>query len=185
MQWNGNAGRQFVATDEICSLNVLIAAVYRVGKGVKTEINRGAAPGSLLDGAQARFRQVSQSNAGGGNRGRGRGCGDRQGEETFVTEAGEIQAEASEIVRKEHRAAHFGVGGFAERVGEGQTEGKRGKMVEVGHEAPAAGEQGLDFQALLLATLRIACAVRVEEAAVLDTEIGVLNRSVFERLGAE
>ena len=58
-------------------------------------------------------------------------------------------------------------------------------MVEVGHEAPAAGEQGLDFQALLLATLRIACAVRVEEAAVLDAEIGVLNRSVFERLGAE
>ncbi len=58
-------------------------------------------------------------------------------------------------------------------------------MVVVRYEAPAAGEQGLDFQALLLATLRSARAVRVEKAAVVDTKITVLERSVFEGLGAE
>jgi hypothetical protein len=58
-------------------------------------------------------------------------------------------------------------------------------MVVIRYEAPAAGEQGLDFEALLLAALRTSCAVRVEEPAVLDTKIGVLNRSVLERLGAK
>ena len=57
-------------------------------------------------------------------------------------------------------------------------------MVVVRYEAPTAGEQGLDFEALLLATLRTSCAVRIEPA-VLDTKIGVLNRSVLEGLGAE
>src|SRR5712664_3483057 len=58
-------------------------------------------------------------------------------------------------------------------------------MVVVRYEAPAAGEQGLDFEALLLATLRSAYAVGVEDAAVVDTKIGVINRSVLEGLGAE
>src|SRR6266403_791701 len=58
-------------------------------------------------------------------------------------------------------------------------------MVEVGDEAPAPGELRLDFQALMFAALRAARAVRVEEAAVVHAEIGVLDRSIFEGLGAE
>src|SRR6266446_2202746 len=58
-------------------------------------------------------------------------------------------------------------------------------MVVVRHEAPAAWEQGLNFEPLLLATLRAARAVRVEEAAVLNSKISVLNRGVLEWLGAK
>src|ERR1700674_99700 len=128
VQRNGNARRQFVAIDEIGSLDSLIAAVYDVGKGVETKINGGAAPGGLLDGAEARFRQAAERNAGGGNYGdntggRCRCCGER--EETLVVEAREVQAEATEIVREENGAAHFGVDGFAERVREGETKRKR------------------------------------------------------------
>jgi len=43
----------------------------------------------------------------------------------------------------------------------------------------------LDFQALLVATLRAACAVGVEQPAILDAKIGVLHRSIFEGLGAD
>src|SRR5712664_2664820 len=57
-------------------------------------------------------------------------------------------------------------------------------MVVVRYEAPAAGKQGLDFQPLLLATLRSADAVN-EDAAVVDTKIAVINRGVFEGPGAE
>src|SRR5467141_682188 len=71
VQWNGYSWRQFVAIDEIRSLNILIAPVYDAGKRVETEIEGSAAPGSLLDGAETRFRQVAEGNACGGNRGRG------------------------------------------------------------------------------------------------------------------
>src|SRR5258708_15290288 len=57
-------------------------------------------------------------------------------------------------------------------------------MVVVRYEAPAAGKQGLDFQPLLLATLRSADAVN-EDAAVVDNKIAVVNRGVFEGPGAE
>src|SRR6267143_5176045 len=58
-------------------------------------------------------------------------------------------------------------------------------MIVVRHETPAAGQQGLNFQPLLLAALRVARAVRVWEAAVLHAKVGVLNRSIFKRLGTE
>src|SRR5437879_11843429 len=58
-------------------------------------------------------------------------------------------------------------------------------MIVVRHEAPAPGQQGLNFQLLVLAALRTACAIRVGEAAVLNAKIGVLNRRVFKGLGAE
>src|SRR2546430_14530995 len=58
-------------------------------------------------------------------------------------------------------------------------------MVVVRREAPAARKQGLNSRPLLFATLRAACAVRVEKAAVLDPKIRVLNRSIFKGLGAE
>src|SRR5262249_7705334 len=41
------------------------------------------------------------------------------------------------------------------------------------------------FEALLLAALRRAGAVWISKAAVVDAEIGVLNRSVLRRLGAK
>src|SRR6266851_1734745 len=84
VQWHGDSRRQFVPIDEIGSLNRLIAAEYDTGKGVEAEIDGGAAPRGLLDGAETGFRQVAESDAGGGNRGRGRRCCDRQGEETLV-----------------------------------------------------------------------------------------------------
>src|SRR5216683_6230557 len=186
VQRNGNAGRQFVAVDEVGSLNIFIAAEHHAGKSVEAEIYGNTTPGGLLDGAEARFRQIPKRHARGGNRGhsargRGRGSGERQ--ETLVAEAREIKAEAAKIVREECGAAHFGVDGLAKRIGERKTESERGKMVVVRYETPAAGEQRLYFEALLLATLRTACPVSVEEAAVLDAKIGVLNRSVFEGLG--
>src|SRR5258708_24657708 len=58
-------------------------------------------------------------------------------------------------------------------------------MVVVGDEAPASGQQRLDFQALLLATLRCACAVRVAETAVVNAKITVRDGSIFEWLSAE
>ncbi len=58
-------------------------------------------------------------------------------------------------------------------------------MVVVGDEAPPTWKQRLDFQALLFATLRGARAVRVAEATVIDAKIAVLDRSIFEWLGAE
>src|SRR5271169_3603922 len=58
-------------------------------------------------------------------------------------------------------------------------------MVVVGDEAPATGELGLNFEALLLATLRAACSIWVEQTAVFHAKIGVLDRSIFERLGAK
>src|SRR6266704_2138139 len=187
VQRNGNAGRQFVAIDEVGSLNIFIAAEYHAGKSVEAEIHGNTTPGGLLDGAETRFRQIQKRHARGRNcdhgaRGRGRGRGERQ--ETLVAEAREIKAEAAKIVRKEGGAAHFGVDGLAEGIGERKTESERGEMVVVRYETPAAGERRLYFEALLLATLRTACPVSVEEATVLDATIGVLNRSVFEGLGA-
>src|SRR5437667_133768 len=58
-------------------------------------------------------------------------------------------------------------------------------MVVVCHKAPAARKQGLNFQPLLLASLRAARAVRVEKASFFDAKIGVLNRSVLEWFSAE
>src|SRR5258708_39333303 len=57
-------------------------------------------------------------------------------------------------------------------------------MVVVRYEAPAAGKQGLDFQPLLLATLRSGEAGN-EDDAVVDSKIAVINRGVFEGPGAE
>ncbi len=188
MKRDGDARRKFIAIDEIGSLDILIAAEDDTGKTVETEINGYPAPGSLLDGTKSRFWQISKSHAGGRNRGdnaSGGSCGRRQRKETLVVEAREIQAKSPEIVGEKNGAAHFGVDGFAEGVGERQTEGKRRKMVVVCDEAPATGQQGLDFQALLLATLRRACAVRVAEAAVINAKIAVRHRSIFDRPGAE
>src|SRR5260370_914195 len=188
MKRNGDARREFIAIDEIGSLDILIAAEDNAAKTVKTEVNGNPVPGSLLDGPESCFGQVAKRHAGGGNcnddaRGRSRGCGQR--EKTFVVEAREIQAESPEIVGEKNRAAHFGVDGFPERVGERETEGKRRKVVVVGDEAPPSRQQGLDFQALLFATLRGACSVRVAEAAVIGAKIGVLHRSIFEWLGSK
>src|SRR6266849_891941 len=61
VQWHGDSRRQFVPIDEIGSLNRLIAAEYDTGKGVEAEIDGGAAPRGLLDGAETGFRQVAES----------------------------------------------------------------------------------------------------------------------------
>src|SRR6267142_4912027 len=58
-------------------------------------------------------------------------------------------------------------------------------MVVVRYETPAAGEEGLDFEALLLAALRTACAIGIEQAAVINAKVGVLDRSIFKRFGAQ
>src|SRR6266852_6252582 len=97
MKRDGNARREFIAIDEIGSLDILIAAEDDTGKTVETEINGYPMPGSLLDGTKSRFRQISKSHASGRNGGdnaSGRSRGRRQ--------------------RKKNGAAHFGVDGFAE-----------------------------------------------------------------------
>src|SRR5258708_11827031 len=147
MKRDGDAWREFVAIDEIGSLDILVAAEDDTGKTVETEINRDPVPGGLLDGTESRFRQIPKRHAGGGNRGdnaSGRSRGRRKREKTLVVEAREIQAESPEIVREKNGARHFGIYGFAERGGERQTKRKRREIVVVGDEAPATGKQGLD-----------------------------------------
>src|ERR1700752_4558811 len=46
-------------------------------------------------------------------------------------------------------------------------------------------EQGLDFEALLVATLRRAGAVGIQEAAVVDAEVGVADGSVLKGLSSK
>src|SRR6266446_1534874 len=132
-----------------------VGAVGGASKTVEREIERRALPRRLFDGTETRFRQIAESDAGGRYGRSRRSCRYRQGQKTLVVQAREIEAEAAEIVGEEDGAAHFRVDGFAEGVGEGQAEGKRGEVVVVRDEAPASGKQGLDFEALLLAALRI------------------------------
>ena len=191
MQGNGNARREFVAVNEIGSLIISIAAVHDARESVEAEIDRGAAPGGLLDGTEAHFRHIAEGHAGGWNGGSGRSCGcgrncgDGKGEKALVVEAREIEAEPARIIGQKNGAANFGIGGFAETVRERKPEGERGELIVVGDEPPASGKQGLDFNTLLLTTLRAAGAIGIEQAAVIDTEIGVGDRGIFERLGAE
>src|SRR6266571_586143 len=162
-----------------------VGAMGGASKTVEREIERRTLPRRLFDGTETRLRQIAESDAG-GRYGRSRGsCRYRQRQKTLVVQAREIEAEATEIVGEEDGAAHFRVDGFAEGVGEGQAEGKRGEVVVVRDEAPASGKQGLDFEALLLAALRITGAARVDKTAVVNAEEGVLDRSVLKRLGAK
>src|SRR5260370_1323792 len=171
--------------DEIGSLDILIAGPYYPCKRVKAQIHGSVPPRCLFHGAETWFRQVAEGDACGWNCGRGRSGRDRQRKKALIVEPCEIHAEAAEIVCKEDRAAHFGVNGFTERVRERETKCKRGKVVVVRHESPATGEQRLDFQPLLLTTLWTACAIGIEQAAIVDTKVAVLDRSVLERLGSE
>ncbi len=127
MQGHGGLWRDFSTHDRSGGRQIFVAAVQRTNGRIETEINRQVAPGSLFDGAEASFRQIAERNAGLGI----------DGQEAFVIQAGEIQAEAVKIVRQENRAANFGVDGVSVGVGKGQPEGERGKLVEIGHETPA------------------------------------------------
>src|SRR5260370_22336941 len=108
MKRDGDARREFVAIDEIGSLDILVAAEDDTGKTVETEINGDPVPGGLLDGTESRFRQIPKRHAGGGNRGdnaRGRRRWRRKREKTLVLLAHVIQAASPDIVLEKNCAA--------------------------------------------------------------------------------
>ena len=89
-----------------------------------------------------------------------------------VAEAGDVEAEAAEIIGEEDGTANFGIDGVTVGVGKRETEGERGEFVDVGDEAPVMGPEGLHFELLLVAALL--------DAAVNHAEIVVVNGGIFE-----
>ena len=161
-----------------------VGAMKQASGGVERKINGQVTPGRLFDRAKAEFGHISEGNASRGDRRCSKGGGDRKRQETFVIEAGDIQAETAEIIGEEDGAADFGTDGLAERVCEREAEGERRELIVISHKAPALGKKCLDLDALLLPTLGYAHKA-VREATVVHAKIGVLNGSVLPRLGAE
>src|SRR5271163_499775 len=175
----GNAGSEFGARDVVRSVDVGVVAVGGADGSVEGEIDGELLPGGPLDGTEAGFGNVANGN------GDGRSGAGGESQKSFVVERGNIEAEALEIVGEEDGTADFGVDGVAEGVGEGQTEGERGELVVVGDKAPAVGQKRLHFELLLMAALLYGRAGGLGEAAVDDTEVGVLDGGVLERAGAD
>src|SRR5882724_3663805 len=137
---NRNARREFVAFDEIRSSDSFIAAVHRACEGVEAKIDRNSAPGSLLDGAETRFRRIAKGDAGGWNRGSDRGRCDGKREKALVIERRKIDAEATKIIGDKNSGANFRVDGFAKAVRKSQAESQGGELVVIGYEPPSRGK---------------------------------------------
>src|SRR5882724_10874249 len=182
---NRNARREFVAFDEVRSFDSFIAAVHRACKGIEAKIDGNSAPGSLLDGPETRFRRIAKGDAGGWNRGSDRGRSDGKREKALVIERREIETEAAKIIGDKNGAANFRVDGLSDAVSKSQAESKRGELIVISDEPPASAKQRLNFHALLFAALWAAGAIGIEQAAVVDTKIGIEDRGVLKRLGTK
>src|SRR6266478_3442219 len=138
----------------------------------------------MFDGAEANFGRAAEGNASGGS-GDARDGGSRNTEKAPVSEGGQIQTESSEIVGEKSGAANFGVDGVAESVGESQTKSERGEFVDVRDEAPASRKERLDFQLLLVASLRVENAGGIGKTAIDDAVIVIPEGSVLPGFGAK
>lgn len=179
---NGNARSEFRAGNEFRSVDEFIGAARSPGEGVKGKIERETLPRSLVDRADTKLGEIAQGDAGCRNKRRNqRG----KGEKALVVDARDVEAEALIILGEEDGAAYFRVDGFAKSVREGQTEGEGGKLIVIGDETPAAGEQGFDFEALIFAAFGLALPERVNQAAIIDAKIVVGDGSVFSGQDAQ
>src|SRR5215475_1482268 len=138
MERDGDVGREFGAGYEggRCETGAVFA-VKRAGEGVEGKVDGEMGPRRLFDGAEAGFGGVAERGAGGRRDAARIGIHDRNAEKGFVRKRRDVEAEAAKIVGEEGGAADFGSDGVAESVGEGQAEGERRELVEVGDEAPA------------------------------------------------
>src|SRR5208283_5388329 len=133
MEGNSDLWCKFGARDEGGSKQELVIAVHCPHEGIEGKINRELLPRGLLHGAEASLGRAAQKDA----------LGRAELEETAITEAGNIETKAAEIVVEEDRAADIRIDGVAVGVGKGQPESERSELVHVGHKTPAILPEGL------------------------------------------
>src|SRR5713101_6156950 len=151
MKGEGDARREFSALHGDGRVEERVLAVNGPNRRVKSQVKGDFFPRSLFYRTEASFGHVTQHDAG----------GRRDREKAAIVEGGEIQAEAVEVVGEKDGAANFGIDGVAEGIGKSEPESERREFVDVGDEAPVIGQEGLHFELLLMATLRMADAERV------------------------
>src|SRR5690349_11724214 len=148
MNRNRHTRSKFTSLNHGSGFQELVLAADRANKGIETEIEGKPFPRGPLDGAEACFRSASKRDAGFGI----------DGEKIFVVKSGEVEAEAVEIVGQKAGAADFRVDGVAVGIRKSKAKSERGELIDVRDEAPIAGQEGLHFETLLVAALRLAHA---------------------------